>query len=145
MQKLTLIIFALLAVMGCTNNGDIGPLYGQWTLQTFTADGESKADVACHDYSFKFQNNIVEICKQLGHNNAYICYGTWTLSGDELTLNFTHSSSASTSEYTPPAELGLPAQAITAAHVSELSSGKLKFEFTAPDGIKYALSLKKLR
>lgn len=144
MHKILAIFSALiLCCAGCTNNGDIGPLYGQWQLQSLLIDGEPAPGIAASDFSFKFQNDIVEICRQLGGGDASSCYGTWQRSADTLVLNFTHTSAADTTAYTPPQGLGL-GRTVAVTHIEVLTSTRLVLSYPAPSAT-YTYTLKKLR
>lgn len=148
MRKLLIIISILTILTACrTNNGEIGPLYGQWILDKLTVDGEPDT-IVCSDYSFSFQNNIIFIVHQLGHNMFSETYGSWTLDGDELTLNFTHIADQHPEngiKFNPPAELRIPQRAATVMDVYELTEKSLRFGFTDSTGYACDYTLYKLR
>lgn len=130
-----------------TNNGDIGPLYGQWILKQLTVDG-TPDDIDCSDFAFSFQNNIVFITHQLGHQVYSETYGTWSVDGDKLTLNFTHTAdgySPNEVTFTPPYQLHILGQKITVMDMITLTDKQLVFGYTDSEGTTYKYTLKKLR
>lgn len=148
MRKILIIISILAVFAACkTNNGDIGPLYGQWILDQLTLDGEPDS-IVCSDFSFSFQNNILYIAHQTGHHEFTETFGTWSLDGDELTLNFTHTADLYPEngiKFNPPAELHIPVRASTVMKVYKLTEKSLRFGFTDSIGCLYDYSFYKLR
>lgn len=148
MRKILIIISLLAIFIACrTNNGDIGPLYGQWILAGLTLDGEPDS-IECSDFSFGFQNNILYIAHQTGYHEFTESFGTWTLDGDDLTLNFTHTADQHPEngiKFNPPVELHIPVRAATVMKVYTLTDKNLRFGFTDSIGCKYDYSLYKLR
>ena len=94
---------------GCTHNdGDIGELFGWWTLDRMTADGvdQNLLDEHVLLYTFTFQTSIVQLQQTLDHADFYRVKGTWERDDDMLLLNFGHTDTAG-GYYTPPAPLHL--------------------------------------
>ncbi|MDE7387140.1 MAG: lipocalin-like domain-containing protein [Muribaculaceae bacterium] len=86
---LTLALVAM-TLGGCThNNGDIGPWFGAWRVESITVDGEPRADYAPPYLIWKFQGNVTLI--QVPDDEVHVSrdmYGTWQQDGDRLTVTF---------------------------------------------------------
>ena len=92
-MSLTLALVAV-TLGGCThNNGDIGPWFGAWRVESITVDGELAADYAPPYLIWKFQGNVTLIQQRddVTHT-GYDMYGTWEQDGDRLTVNFDYNS-----------------------------------------------------
>ena len=56
-----LALVALLPLAGCThNNGDIGPWFGQWRIESITINGEKDTDYKGNLF-FAFQSSVLRI------------------------------------------------------------------------------------
>lgn len=139
--------FSFLMASCVTNEGDIGPLYGQWSLTSMTVDSEA-SDIDVRLYFWKFQNDIIQIQKDTGFNRTSYSIGTWERTGDTLYLNFTHSAAPEGSEnwatYNPPPELGIPGRVITPLQIEKLSGKDMSLQYTDSDGKIYRYSFRKL-
>lgn len=127
-----LLLYLLCAVVqfsfsSCThNNGDIGPLFGRWTVTECVVDGQ-RQDVDC---VIDFQSHIVRVTRLGEHGDTDYSLGTWTLDEPQrqLTLDFTHDDDAHSGQYTLPTYLGLTTPVTTftittfTAHSLNLSS-----------------------
>lgn len=132
-------IFVLLLAMllgACTHNdGDIGPLFGSWSLDEVEGPldlPEGKATV------MEFQNNLVEFILSDG---AYIPFqkrfGTWVREGDIMTFDFTHYSDGEKpghGAFAAPEWLGFPENSIFTVYIERLDSGHFTFVYTLADG-----------
>lgn len=141
------VAMVLLLLSSCTNHGDIGFLYGQWSMKAMTIDGED-ADVDVKAYFWKFQNNIIEIQKILEFHNGMYCVGTWEESDNVLLLNFDHKELYEGEDnwvrYTPPSELGIPGRTISPLQIERLTGSDLVLRFDRSDGKVYRYTFKKL-
>ena len=92
-MALTLALVAV-ALGGCThNNGDIGPWFGAWRVESITIDGEPAPDYAPPYLIWKFQSNVTLIqCPDDAMHQSYDMYGTWEQNGDRLSVNFDYNS-----------------------------------------------------
>ncbi len=94
---------------GCTrNDGDIGDLFGWWTLDTLTADG-AEQDLLSDEvllYTFSFQTDIVQIQQTFPHADFMRWKGMWSRDEETLYLDFGHTDDAG-GYYEPPVELHL--------------------------------------
>ena len=83
-----LFFFILISAGGCTqNNGYIGPVFGSWSLVEISEDGEP---LPLNDETvFSFQNEVVRVVRLVNPPySAVTKFGSFTLSGDVLTLMF---------------------------------------------------------
>lgn len=145
----------LLSVMGavamllsaCTNHGDIGYFYGQWSLKSLSIDGEDSG-VDVDAYFWKFQNNIIEIQKFFEFHDYYYYLGTWEEADNILLLDFDHKEIIDGEEnwvrYTPPSELGIPGRTTSAMLIEQLTASHMVLRFERTDGKVYRYSFKKL-
>ena len=108
----------ILSLSGCrVNNGDIGPLYGTWNIESLTVDGvdyeEWRNEI--HPWTtVEFQNNICMFKQALEPNDYLVRVCTWSWLGGEteenavLRLDFNHrddNNPTGTGLYSPPAWL----------------------------------------
>lgn len=109
--KTLLAAIILLTASSCQNDGHIGWIFGVWRVESFTIDGQPADSSRSRTTTFGFQNNIVEVVAPgdvVGNNTTQ--WGTWSMDGEEFTLDFTHSDDnnpAGTGIYAAPAWLGM--------------------------------------
>lgn len=150
-MKLIQNTFIVLAVVflaaGCTrNNGDIGDLFGDWRLETLTADGEELQlyDGDTKVYTWAFQSGIIRIQEIRAYMDYSDYLGTWSREDDELILDFTHQADYGDDNFTPPAALHLVAHGVTRLEIIRLDSRKLQVGYQGEDGVKYMYFLNKV-
>lgn len=150
MKRNTLYILAvLLAVIlpSCQDNGNIGPLYGVWRLDSYTVDGQSCHDMYIDNTTFAFQGDIVEVISQYDdYMSAYMTYGTWAWRDeDTLMFNFMHhdDSEIYQSQYNAPAWIGFTSGEIMEMQVSVRSGSRMTLTWQH-DGKSYVYRLKKM-
>ncbi len=81
-------ILNLIALNSCTrNNGDIGPWFGTWHVETIEIDGQPDASYQ-GEYFVQFQTNVVSIIQRSEYNDAAQSFGEWEASGNTLTIDF---------------------------------------------------------
>lgn len=86
-------LLAIAALCSCThNNGDIGPLFGQWKL-TDIATTDAVTGTVTHNATsgvfLSFQNDVVTLTQVYdGQHQSALSYGKWELNGNSLTLYF---------------------------------------------------------
>ncbi|MDE6396167.1 MAG: hypothetical protein K2K84_02730 [Muribaculaceae bacterium] len=113
-----MMLFLMLALVGCrVNNGDIGPLYGTWNIESLTVDGVEYEEWRSETHPWttvEFQNNICMIKQAFEPNDYLVRVCTWSWLGGEddenavLRLDFNHSDDHNppgTGIYAPPAWL----------------------------------------
>ena len=128
-----LAMLIMLLVSGCThNNGDIGPLYGQWKLTEIDIDGTPSADYEGNVF-WSFQSSAIEIKALYPYHEVQQCYGNWSMDGDELRLDFPDE------RWQLPGEVMLPASSVL--HVLALNTRHALFRYNGSDGhiITYTL------
>lgn len=109
MKRLTshilLIIAAMLALSGCShNNGDIGPWFGLWHLDSLEIDGNPDSSYDGNLF-FLFQGKVFCLRWVNENTHEYIdCYAKWEESDDgtSITVNFADP------RYNPEINNGLP-------------------------------------
>ena len=86
-------LLAIAALCSCThNNGDIGPLFGQWKI-TDIATTDAVTGTVTHNATsgafLSFQNDVVTLTQVYdGQHQSALSYGQWELNGKSLTLYF---------------------------------------------------------
>ncbi|MGN0228611.1 MAG: lipocalin-like domain-containing protein [Muribaculaceae bacterium] len=88
MKTLTIKIFMTIVLVGMaasctTNNGDIGPLWGRWKVETMECNGEQIADYKGNIF-FSFQNSVfmvLRVNENIGQSGQY---GVWSDEGDGM-------------------------------------------------------------
>ena len=86
-------LLAIAALCSCThNNGDIGPLFGQWKI-TDIATTDAVTGTVTHNATsgafLSFQNDVVTLTQVYdGQHQSALSYGKWELNGNSLTLYF---------------------------------------------------------
>lgn len=86
-------LLAIAAMCSCThNNGDIGPLFGQWKI-TDIATTDAVTGTVTHNATsgafLSFQNDVVTLTQVYdGQHQSALSYGQWELNGKSLTLYF---------------------------------------------------------
>lgn len=95
-----------LILAGCTHNdGDIGPLFGSWSLRAIDIDGKPDPDFVEDATFFAFQSDVIEVSFIDMHHNKRVRRGTWLRDDDMLILDFSHHDDKyppSTNTYAPP-------------------------------------------
>lgn len=144
---ISIICFVISLVSCVTNDGDIGLLYGQWTLTGLTIDSES-TEIDVKLYFWRFQSDIIKIQRYEGNNHSSSSVGTWERSENDLYLNFTHSAATEGSGnwdfYNPPPELGIPGREISLLNIERLTNKDMVLRYDGPDGKIYRYTFKKL-
>lgn len=148
MRKTAYILTVLLiaALCSCMNNGDGGKLYGEWHLETMT-DGGVKVDFGEDEYYFRFQNDIICITMTKPNNAHSDSYGSWSLDGDTLVLNFTHYNvehGGGSLFHNPPEALLIPWREITPMTVESMTDRHMHLSFTDSLGTLISYTLKKV-
>lgn len=141
-------ILCILAILisGCTHNdGDIGPLFGNWDLLTLTADGEEQQivtdTVLCTVWSF--QQSVIFIRQTMPHNDYRRAKGMWSRTDDILTLDFDFHDIDGYTYYTPPADMHLTERGQTPLAIIELDNKNMHLRHTT-DSATYDYYLRKI-
>lgn len=124
MKYLKTIIFTLLYnvffVSCTTNDGDIGSLFGIWSVEQIVVDGEP--DVAyVGNLVWKFQGGVL-LMQEVEANHEIVNYwSSWSRKEDLIIVSTRHVDSGDTDPYGFPPALHLPVHAIVEFRV--LSDG----------------------
>lgn len=138
MRTTLYIIIALVALFSlgsCThNNGDIGPWFGTWHVESITCDAEPVSLDA--DYFFQFQSTVCRVSQVGDHEQVVESFGIWDDNGEGLAISFRDS----TVFYIDMP--GLEVNNIFALTEASSSSAVLS-KVTSSNGAKYTYRLKK--
>lgn len=133
-----------ICLSGCTrNDGDIGDLFGEWRLESITADGEplqlyDNDPDAPQLYTWAFQSNVIRINTLYVHSLVYDCYGTWARTDNSLILTFTYTDDDNTAyRYTPPEIFHFSSDGVTDLAIDRLSGKKMELSRVDSDGTLY--------
>lgn len=143
--RLFLISVVAIFATGCThNNGDIGPLFGQWILTDITADGQRPADIVPTNWNWRFQNAVLLISEvdYLGHEYSQY-WASWEREGQTLMVNYKNADPAISWYYDYPSQLGFTSPATYTLTVESESSCSMTLRMVNPDGVTYVYTLKK--
>lgn len=127
----------LLMFSSCThNNGDIGPLYGQWKLISIDADGielpEYKGDVF-----WCFQGGAIQILSRTDQHEFEQRYGNWSLTDGDTRLVLTFPDTRW------PALQSIGLQETSVLRVIALTSRDAVFELSDTGGTSITYTLRK--
>lgn len=128
------------------NNGDIGSKFGTWALTDMLIDGETPEDFEPGQTLWSFQNNIIDVQRDMGYYEPFSRYGSWEESNGHLYLNFTHSDSTTLpgqGRYEAPTWIGFTANEIIDLTYIENTSRHMKLTWIDPEGKVYCYILDK--
>lgn len=81
-----LFLTIIVTLLSCThNNGDIGPLFGQWKLTEILINDKPDQNYGGNIF-FAFQNDVTNMRMVCEHNETIEKYGHWEQNGDILLL-----------------------------------------------------------
>lgn len=132
-----LAVFILLSISSCTrNNGDIGPLYGQWKLISIDTQGLELPEYH-GDVFWSFQDSAFQLLMRTEAHEFDRYYGNWSLidDGSRLVLTFPDP------RWPAPQSIGL--SATTVLRVITLTSRDAVFEYSDTDGKSITYTLRK--
>lgn len=136
-QKLIyIIVFALAFAAGCTrNNGDIGPLFGLWHVDSVAEpDGTPVSRDA--DEFWAFQNTTIRVSVIEDHQTKHDAYGNWRMEDNTLFLDFP------ADKYAPWPTTGLPRSC--SLQVLKLKGDELVLRRDTEEGATLIYTLKKM-
>lgn len=141
-SKLRMLITAVimtLMLQDCTqNDGYIGSIFGLWILDEMTVD-EKPAELDVKSYTWRFQNNIVQITQQLPYHDFIVYTGTWEKKDGELSLNFKHNSGGKV-----PEELEMQPNSVTSLTILHESNNSMMLELINMYNHKVVYKLRKV-
>lgn len=131
----------MMCMAACTNNGDIGDLYGLWAVDACTADGVPADAETFGDFYWRFQGKLVAINKMIGAHEHLEWVGLYEHSGQHLMLDFSEGE-IDTEFY--PSQIGLT-PGIMKMEILRLSDSRLELRYDAPTGVIWEYTLRKLK
>lgn len=130
---LPLLGLLLTLLPGCThNNGDIGPLFGRWKVESIES-----SDMELPPYGgnmfWSFQNTTVCMQTMGANHEEERVYGNWSLTDGTLLLSFPYDN------YAPPAATLLPRESRLQVLHLDRRHATLYYQPSASTGITYTL------
>ncbi len=133
------ILIALLGIFAsCTrNDGDIGPLFGAWRLDSASRDNvELQLPVGKYT-TWSFQNSILMVQLIDAAHYAETKVGTFSRPAEgKMRIDFDNSADgveSGTGPYAAPSWMGFPAKGIFDLEIAELNGKKMVLIWHAPD------------
>ncbi len=135
--KYSLLIVAIaLITTGCTrNDGDIGPIFGKWKIESIEAVGVSDIPEYEGNIFLAFQNSVVMVQTVLPLHEYLECFGNFNLTSGTLHLVFPDES------FSLPPQLGLPRDSELV--VAELNGKRMRLTYSPSPSQKIIYRLKK--
>lgn len=127
----------LLTLTSCThNNGDIGPLFGQWKLVSIDAQG---VEIPAYDGDvfWSFQDSAIQILSRTDQHEFEQRYGNWSLTDNDTKLVLTFPDD----RWPAPQAIGLKETSVL--RVITLTSRDAVFELSDNDGMSITYTLRK--
>ena len=120
-----LAVLISIVLSACTqNNGDIGPIFGNWKLTEMTEDGHRTENYSGNIY-LAFQNTTMRFVRVNGYNSYDETYCNWSITDDNnLIVNFADD------RYRPFLELGIPYPCCE-MKIQKLSSSEMQLYLNA--------------
>lgn len=127
----------LLALSSCThNNGDIGPLFGQWKLISIETQGVDLPEYDS-DVFWCFQDSAIQILSRTDQHEFEQRYGNWSLTDNDTRLLLTFP------DPRWPASQAIGLRETTVLRVITLTSRDAVFEMSDTDGASITYTLRK--
>lgn len=151
MKKTTrLICIMLLAAIctltpGCTrNDGDIGNLFGTWSLRQIIIDGTDAPDYE-GGMSWSFQNDIVWFITVGDHEDSTQRWAKWAWKTEDevMLIDFIHGSDGE-GTFSPDPVLHFPDKTTVELQVLNFQGKDLTLCYTSPAGARQVYVLRKL-
>lgn len=137
MKRHITLFIALCAMFlaSCThNNGDIGPLFGQWKVTAMEGDGVTLPPYDGNMY-WSFQSHTIEMKVVSDDHAVWQTFGNWSKTDNELMLDFPDA------DRQPPEMSHLLSS--SRLRIWQLDKGKAVFIYDLPDGGSITYTLKK--
>lgn len=147
MKILRFLLISLVAFFatGCThNNGDIGPLFGQWIMTDITADGSHPADVVATNWNWRFQSGVLLISEAnyLSHEHSEY-WASWSRDEQLLYVNFKNTDDVVGGDYAYPSVIGFTQPTAYTLAIEHESSSSMTLRMVNTEGVTYVYTLKK--
>lgn len=133
------ILIAFFGILSsCTHNdGDIGPLFGAWRLESATRDNAELILPAGKYTTWSFQNSLVMVQLIDASHYAETRMGSFSRPDEnKLRLDFDNSADgveSGTGSYAAPTWMGFPAKGVFDLDIAELDGKKMVLIWHAPD------------
>lgn len=135
LSRIFLLAVVILIITACThNNGDIGPLFGNWKLDKAEYLSMQPLEID-RPMFWAFQNTTFRCIYQDNPPEGTITYGNFRLDDNTLFLNFPDEG------YPPPQELRIPAE--SEWQVLRLTHSDLTVRYSPSPGSSVTLYFKK--
>lgn len=131
----------IVCMASCTNNGDIGDLYGLWAMDCVTADGEDVPSSDCQDFFWRFQGDLVAINESISDHEHLQWIGTYARNGSAIDIDF---SEGEVDTAFNPERIGLKAGKMH-MQVVRLTGGSMILLYHADSGTIWQYALRKLK
>lgn len=132
----------------CTHNdGDIGPLFGSWRLESASRDNVAMTLTPGKYTTWSFQNSIVlvQLIDATHYSESRI--GSFSRPADgKLRIDFDNSADgveAGTGAYAAPTWMGFPGKGVFDLDIAELNGKKMVLVWNSPDGAIYEYKFSK--
>lgn len=149
MKVLVFIALSIVTLTSCThNNGDIGPWFGTWHLESVDIDGSPEPDYEGNIF-WGFQSEVIFLTRvpvnEPGIHSVEKRFGTWREADKTLYLKFAYNDNNDQEGYQYHAfeELHFPYGTETALAIIKAPGRKAILQYTAPDGHSYTYKIKK--
>lgn len=138
-RYILLTLTLLAATSSCTHNdGDIGPLFGSWILDSMTLDGQPYTPDVDGYTCLQFQGKVI-MAKIIDDRHSLLFYsvGSWERTDNTLYLDYTHSDNDTPpgeGAYSAPYWLMLKPNAVNEVSILSLNSRHMHLRHITPDG-----------
>lgn len=143
-RLLTVAVIICMLGSSCRNDGNIGPLFGTWRVES--AVKEPGISLDCEGTTFSFQGHVVEVVRLLDDMGSHMpSYGNYVHDGNAITLNFTHYDDGleqGTSFYAAPTWLEMTSARPMNMQCT-IDGRKMTWVWNSPDGSTYTYKLHK--
>lgn len=152
-------VFALITLISCfwggtlcsctQNDGDIGPLFGLWSLSGFSEDDMQAPEVICEGHSLRFQSDLVQYIENLPYHDSRMFMGMWQIHEDSLVMRFPDSerqpgAPIKVSDAETFTAIDFPIMPVVTFKIITMSATVLDISFTTSDGKEQRYYFKKL-
>ncbi len=147
MKPFSIFVILLTSILaGCTHNdGDIGPLFGSWQLESIEVDGTVDSSYPGNVF-WGFQSSIIRMAVVNEHHEHVDYWGTWKLTNNILMFDYTHSHAEmppGTGDYRFPPSIHLPENGVVSLSVLTLKGSTLTLQYKTTDGTPIVYRLHK--
>ncbi len=148
-RKGILALMFFMMISSCTrNNGDIGPWFGTWHLESILVDGTPEVNYE-NNIFWAFQSEVIFLTRvpvdKPGSHTVEKRFGTWRETDGILYLKFAYNDDKDTEGYQYHAfdELHFPYGSETPLSILKAPGRTAVLQYNAPDGHTYTYTIKK--